>query len=45
MALAPNMRQTITWTNYDPVHWRIYAARGELIVALWRQNGVVNIDF
>ena len=24
---APNKRQTITWTNADPVHWRIYAAR------------------
>ena len=22
-------RQAITWTNADPVHWRIYAALGE----------------
>ena len=26
--LAPIMRQAITWTNADPVHWRIYAALG-----------------
>ena len=26
--LAPNRRQTITWTYADPVHWRIYAALG-----------------
>ena len=26
--LAPNRRQAITWTNDDPVHWRIYAALG-----------------
>ena len=24
--LAPNRRQAITWTNAEPVHWRIYAA-------------------
>ena len=24
--LAPNRRQAITWTNDDPVQWRIYAA-------------------
>ena len=24
----PNRRQAITWTNDDPVHWRIYAALG-----------------
>ena len=24
--LTPNWRQAITWTNADPVHWRIYAA-------------------
>ena len=23
--LAPNRRQAITWTNADPLHWRIYA--------------------
>ena len=23
-------RQAITWTNADPVHWRIYAALGEM---------------
>ena len=28
--LAPNRRQVITWTNDDPVHWRIYAALGEM---------------
>ena len=22
--LAPTRRQTITWANADPVHWRIY---------------------
>ena len=26
--LAPNRRQAITWTNTDPVHWRLYAALG-----------------
>ena len=26
--LAPNRRQSITWTNTDPVHWRIYGALG-----------------
>ena len=26
--LAPNGWQAITWTNDDPVHWRIYAALG-----------------
>ena len=26
--LAPVRRQAITWTNADPVHWRIYAALG-----------------
>ena len=26
--LAPNRRQAITWTNDDPIHWRIYAALG-----------------
>ena len=25
-----NRRQAITWTNDDPVHWRIYAALGEM---------------
>ena len=36
--LAPNMRQAIIWTNADPVHWRIYAARGgdESIGAMFR---------
>ena len=28
--LAPNGRQAITWTNADPVYWRIYAVlRGD----------------
>ena len=26
--LAPNRRQTITWTNADPVHWRINVKLG-----------------
>ena len=26
--LVPNRRQAITWTNVEPVHWRIYAALG-----------------
>ena len=26
--LAPNKRETIVWTNADPIHWRIYAAPG-----------------
>ena len=26
--LAPNRRQTIIWTNADPIHWRIHAALG-----------------
>ena len=26
--MARNRRQAITWTNDDPVHWRIYAALG-----------------
>ena len=28
--LAPTVRQAIIWTNADPVHWRIYAAQGEM---------------
>ena len=27
--LAPHRQQAITWTNADPVHWRLYAALGE----------------
>ena len=27
--LAPSRRQSITWTNDDPVYWRMYAALGE----------------
>ena len=26
--LTSNRRKSITWTNADPVHWRIYAALG-----------------
>ena len=26
--LAPNRRQAITWTNDDPVHWRILGGNG-----------------
>ena len=26
--LEPNRRQAATWTNDDPVHWRIYVALG-----------------
>ena len=29
MALAPTRRQTVIWTNADPVHWRMYAVLGE----------------
>ena len=25
---APNRQQAITWSNTDPVHWRLYAALG-----------------
>ena len=32
-ALAPNRRKSITWTNSDPVHWRIYAVlRGDEVI-------------
>ena len=33
--LTLNRRQAIIWTNYDPIHWWIYAALGgdELILA------------
>ena len=27
--LAPNRRQTIIWTNADPIHWRIFAPGGD----------------
>ena len=27
--LAPNRRQTITWTNADIIRWRIYVALGK----------------
>ena len=26
--LVSNRRQAITWTNADPIHWRIYVALG-----------------
>ena len=26
--LVPNRHQAITWTNTDPIHWRIYAVLG-----------------
>ena len=26
--IKPNRRQAITWTNADPIHWRIYEALG-----------------
>ena len=26
--LVPTRRQAITWTNVDPIHWRIYEALG-----------------
>ena len=26
--LVPNRRQTITWTNVDSVHWRLYVSTG-----------------
>ena len=28
--LAPNRRQAIIWTSAGPIHWRIYAALGEM---------------
>ena len=28
--LAPNRWQAITWTNANPVHWRIYVVLGEM---------------
>ena len=28
--LAPNRRQAIIWTNADLIHWRIYAALGDV---------------
>ena len=35
--LAPNRRQTIIWTNADPVHCRIYAAlRGDELIPINR---------
>ena len=33
--LAPNRRQAITWTNDDPVHWRIYASLGRNELTHW----------
>ena len=37
--LAPNRRQAITWTNDDPVYWRIYAALGgEELIFLTNEN-------
>ena len=43
--LAPNRRQTIIWTNADPVHWHIYAALGEDELTVgWRISLVINIS-
>ena len=28
--LVPNRRQAIIWINADQIHWRIYAALGEI---------------
>ena len=33
--LGPNGRQAITWRNDDPVHWRIYASLGIIVLKLW----------
>ena len=39
MVLATNRRQAITWTNYDPVQWRMYAALGgDELKNLWLFN-------
>ena len=32
-------RQAITWSNADPVHWRIYAALGSVCVCVWGGGG------
>ena len=39
--LPPNRRQAISWTNADPILWRIYAALGgeELIKSADREHG------
>ena len=36
--LALNRRQAITWTNADPIHWRIYAVLGGDESLQWRHN-------
>ena len=41
------MRQTIIWTNADPILWRIYAALGgdELIVHIYgSQCGMTDVS-
>ena len=45
--LAPNRRQVITWTNVDPIHWRLKTSLywgGPFMV---RQHAItwVNVDF
>ena len=38
-AFAPNRRQAITWTNADPVEWRVYATLwGHVKPFSWVQN-------
>ena len=32
--LAPNSRQAMTWTNYDPVHQRIYAVLWDELIPI-----------
>ena len=39
-SLGPKMQQTITWTNADPVHWRIYVALGGDALNGTRQKGI-----
>ena len=36
----PNRRQAISWTNIDPVHWRIYAAPGGDGLTSWTWCGL-----
>ena len=36
----PNRRQAITWSNADPVHWRIYGTKGRWVsnITDWLSN-------
>ena len=39
--LAPNRRQAIISTNADPIHWRIYAARGGMSESYPQGNEII----